>query len=74
MIFATGDTHGDFRRFGAKCFYEQKEMTQDDYVIICGDFGGLWNDSAEEQHDLNWLEKNGSQGREDGVSRITRDL
>lgn len=57
MIFATGDTHGDFRRFGAKCFYEQKEMTQDDYVIICGDFGGLWNDSAEEQHDLNWLEK-----------------
>ena len=57
MIFATGDTHGDFRRFGAKCFYEQKEMTQDDYVIICGDFGGLWNDSAEEQHDLNRLEK-----------------
>lgn len=57
MIFATGDTHGDFRRFGSKTFYEQKSMTRDDYVIICGDFGGLWDDSAEEQHDLRWLEE-----------------
>lgn len=44
MIFVTGDTHGDFLiRFGADAFPEQKEMTKDDYVVICGDFGGVWD-------------------------------
>ena len=43
MIFITGDTHGDIRRFNNNSFYEQKEMTKDDYVIILGDFGGLWD-------------------------------
>ena len=35
MIFITGDTHGDFRRFHTDIFPEQKQMTKDDYVIIC---------------------------------------
>ena len=40
MIFITGDTHGDWiNRLRTKVFPEQKEMTKDDYVIICGDFG-----------------------------------
>ena len=38
MIFVTGDTHGDFLRFEGECFPEQKQMTKDDYVIICGDY------------------------------------
>lgn len=42
MIYITGDTHGDFWRFDPSVFPEQKEMTKDDYVIICGDFGGIW--------------------------------
>ena len=57
MVFITGDTHADFRRFGAKIFREQKAMTRDDYVIICGDFGGLWDDSADERNHLKWLEE-----------------
>lgn len=40
MIYITGDTHAEFSRFSTKRFPEQKEMTKDDYVIICGDFGG----------------------------------
>ena len=43
MIWITGDTHSDFRRFDERFFPEQKEMTKDDYVIICGDFGGIWH-------------------------------
>ena len=43
MIFVTGDAHGSFRKFNEKNFEEQKEMTRDDFVIICGDFGGIWN-------------------------------
>ena len=41
-------------------FPEQKEMTKDDYVIICGDFGGIWSVDAlnrEERWLLDWLEE-----------------
>ena len=60
MIFVTGDTHSDFVRFNTNNFPEQKEMTKDDYVIICGDFGGLWFDKdnkgyKEQEYWLNWL-------------------
>lgn len=54
MIFITGDTHGNFTRFNTDIFPEQKQMTKDDFVIICGDFG-LWHDTKQERHWLNWL-------------------
>ena len=31
-------------------------MSKEDCVIICGDFGGVWDGSAEERHWLDWLE------------------
>ena len=55
MIFATGDCHGDFQRFGSKHFPQQKSMDRDDYMIILGDFGGVWNGSSEERKRLDWL-------------------
>lgn len=62
MIYITGDCHSDFRRFSAEVFPEQKEMSKDDYVIICGDFGGIWHqeDSTkikQENYWLDWLEE-----------------
>lgn len=53
MIYITGDTHGGERlglfsvdgalhRLSTRSFPEQKEMTRDDYVIVCGDFGCVW--------------------------------
>ena len=42
MIYITGDCHGDFEKFDIDIFPEQKEMTKEDFVIICGDFGGIW--------------------------------
>ena len=41
-IWITGDCHSDFHRFSIDVFPEQKEMTKEDVVIICGDFGGVW--------------------------------
>ena len=55
-IFITGDTHGDFRRFRADIFPEQRQMTKEDFVIVCGDFG-IWEDSPEENYWLDWLEQ-----------------
>lgn len=59
MIYITGDCHANFSRFSTDIFPEQKEMTKDDYVIICGDFGGVWDkgeESPREKWDMNWLE------------------
>ena len=59
MIYITGDCHGNFERFNPSIFPEQNEMTKKDYVIICGDFGGVWNrdeESKEETMVLDWLD------------------
>ena len=40
MIYITGDTHSNFSRFEIERFPIQEQMTKNDYVIICGDFGG----------------------------------
>lgn len=55
-IYITGDTHGEFQRFGTKHFPQQKAMGREDYVIICGDFGGLWSGSPKDHYWLDWLE------------------
>ncbi len=55
MVFVTGDCHGDFRKFTEKNFPEQKELTRDDIVIVCGDFG-IWLDGDDERVSLQWLE------------------
>lgn len=56
MIYVTGDTHADYRRFSSENFPEQKEMTKDDYLIVCGDFG-IWDTSADSVYWLDWLDK-----------------
>ena len=55
-VFITGDIHGDFSRFKKEVFYEQAELTKDDYIIVAGDFGGVWDDSPNERHWLDWLD------------------
>ena len=59
MIDITGDTHSDFSRFTEENFPIQSEMTKNDYIIICGDFGGVWTfeeESSREKDTLDWLD------------------
>ena len=43
MIYLTGDTHGEFKRFSNRRIKSTGlELTTDDYVIICGDLGLCW--------------------------------
>ena len=51
LVYVTGDTHSEFKRFKNKIFHASAEDT----VIICGDFGGLWDNSREKQYWLRWL-------------------
>lgn len=57
-IFVTGDCHRQFSKLNKKNFAIQSELDKNDYVIICGDFGGIWEregESKEEKWWLNWL-------------------
>ena len=54
MVYVTGDCHANFHKFSTKRFPDQKEMTKDDIVIVCGDFG-IWNNDHEERYWLQWL-------------------
>ena len=73
-IFVTGDTHGPdsmgihsfdgfMPRFNMISFPEQRELTKEDVVIICGDFGGVWDtdpyhctETPREKYELDWLD------------------
>jgi hypothetical protein len=55
-IYVTGDTHGfEFKKLSNKNFIDHKITTKNDYMIICGDFGLVWNNSKEEKHWRKWL-------------------
>ncbi len=60
MIYLTGDAHGehDMPKLSSKRFPQGKDLTKEDYVIILGDFGLLWDIelSPIEIYWLNWLE------------------
>mgnify|MGYP000020719631 CR=1 FL=1 len=62
MIYITGDIHGDPTRFSKEAFPEQSKMTKEDYVIVCGDFGLVWDqmESRTEEYWLNWLQNESS--------------
>lgn len=57
MIYVTGDCHGNFRRFTKKRLNKLPFiLSENDYVIICGDFGLLWNKKDKEfEYNCKWL-------------------
>lgn len=60
-IFITGDTHADYdwKKLMTKSFPVQKELTKDDYVIIAGDFGGVFLlDRTDKYIQKNYNERN----------------
>lgn len=59
MIWITGDCHRNFEKFNISNFSEQADMAKDDYIIICGDFGGVWDENSESMEEtmlLDWLD------------------
>ena len=49
--------HGDIKRFTADFLPDESEWTQDDYLIVCGDFGFIFFDDEKEKKNLDILEK-----------------
>lgn len=58
MIYVTGDTHQNIniKKLTIDFFPEQKFMTKNDYVIICGDFGCVWDGSNSDKYWQRWFD------------------
>ncbi len=54
MILITGDVHGDITRFKDK---RLRKLRKSDALIICGDFGLIWDGSKKEKRILKRLGK-----------------
>ena len=66
MIYVTGDMHQliDFQKIAVFAGSEEAEkLTKEDYLIVCGDFGLLWN----------WLETGNAAGLDPSDTKWNRD-
>lgn len=45
----------DIKKLNTKNFPIQSTLLKDDYVIVCGDFGGVWDNSKSDLWWLEWL-------------------
>lgn len=57
MIYICGDCHGDFNRFSKRQRMKLPfVLTEQDYVIICGDVALLWNEKDRTfEYNIQWL-------------------
>lgn len=56
MLHVTGDTHGciDIAKLTSSHFPAQKSMTKNDSLLICGDFGCVWDGSNGDRFWQKW--------------------
>lgn len=57
MIYVTGDVHGslDIGKLSTQRFPQLKSLTKSDYVIVCGDFGLVWDNRKSDLYWREWL-------------------
>lgn len=54
MIYVTGDMHAEIQRFNDR---DIRHLKKNDILIICGDFGFIWDNSETEQKIISQLSK-----------------
>ncbi len=52
VIYVTGDTHGEISRFHSP---EMRKVKKGDTLIVCGDFGFIWDGGEKEEKNLKKL-------------------
>lgn len=57
MFYITGDTHIpiDFDKLRMENFPLSSSLSKKDYLIICGDFGAIWDDSPKRLECISYL-------------------
>ena len=71
MVYVTGDVHADIKELKKR----GKGLKKGDYLIVCGDFGFLWEDNPKELKILKKIGKNKYnilffEGRNDNILKI----
>lgn len=58
MVYVTSDLHGafDIRKINPRESEVAQKMQAGDYLIVCGDFGCVWDGASNDNFWLNWLE------------------
>lgn len=58
MICVTGDIHcpHDIHKLSTKEWPEQKELARDDYLIVCGDMGVVWDGGRTDKYWQEWFQ------------------
>ncbi len=58
MIYVTGDTHGrhDVGKLHARQWPEGQGLSREDYLVILGDFGAIWDWGTDDHALLAWYE------------------
>ena len=54
MVYVTGDMHGDISRFDEPAL---RQLKKGDVLVVCGDFGFIWDNSRQEQKNLKKIAK-----------------
>lgn len=54
LIYVTGDLHGDTARLKLRA---ARHIKKGDYLVVCGDFGFIWDGSKKEKSLLKWLSR-----------------
>jgi len=61
MLYFTGDTHGteDIRKLNSRRFPEGRHLTRRDHLVICGDWGFLWEAEPDKTEEwwLRWFDE-----------------
>ena len=56
-LFVTGDTHGTgINRLSGRNWPMGRQLDKDDDVVVCGDFGLVWNAAGEDPTEKWWLD------------------
>lgn len=58
MVYVTSDLHGafDIHKINPDEFIPGRTMTDQDILLVCGDFGCIWDGGSSDHFWLNWLE------------------
>ena len=58
MIYVTGDTHGeiDIAKLWPENWPQGQQLSRDDCLVICGDFGAIWSGGQRDDDLLGWYE------------------
>jgi len=58
MLFCTGDLHGhiDIKKLNSKNWVQGSTLTKDDYLIVAGDFGLVWDHTSSSKQEKYWID------------------